>query len=162
MRILQLWAPVVFFAVSGCADNRCSLANCEAAITGCRMEPAGMPNTRGCLLAGLSPPSPDAGTRYGDCVEACVSTRAGPAIECVAKQKDACLAEKDPTKRAGLFENCATSKTVSLNPDYDGCITACGTAELSCVNVCPTTSWDACYSCAKQCGQNWVACTYRC
>ncbi|MHB8879478.1 MAG: hypothetical protein ACYC8T_37775 [Myxococcaceae bacterium] len=137
-------------------DARCSLANCRAMASSCRVEFTGGPDLSACRDAGSW-----AGFDFQQyCPAQCNASANGAVAQCLADQAQACSATRD----AGGTTDAIVSGC--LDPSRVGpeatCATSCASEERSCNGACPQTSYQACMDCSSRCGLARVCCENAC
>lgn len=176
----------LFLVLVDCRSSQpgCTIENCDAMISACRVEFQGLPDSIP-ECTGIDSPGRSIIPELNEyCVEACNARPGrGALASCIASKAEACRGARDAgTTIDAVISPCfeglpsdvpqracddmcrAEQKTCdtkcSGGDACDNCLRAGG--GQSCASMCSSAGWKACLDCSAQCGLGYLACSDRC
>ena len=167
LRIARFWCALAAGLVpllQGCPDSRCSVANCRAALDGCRLQ-ANLGSF--CFKTFGSANLADAGVDVNAyCAKQCQDEGIGAGIACLADHSQMCVDAYADGGLPGL--NVARDQVAAICFSSDGggtdptCVLSCFDTQKTCESACPTSSPKACFDCASSCAETSDRCVNQC
>ncbi|MGC4119152.1 MAG: hypothetical protein QM765_32215 [Myxococcales bacterium] len=155
------------------SEAGCTVANCEAAINQCHVEPDS--NAYAYCVMARAPVSEDEATRrsqaMGECVKACERAHSGDTFACIGQNAGQCSTDAGRFSQEGLQALLDQCSTPNPNPIDQACSKTCLNTFKTCIlgdyaaggaPNCPVNTMDACLGCANQCADQYMTCQDAC